>query len=447
MAAISDIFSKGIEKVTQRACKPAESALAPKAAAAAFGADTLLKSEIAFDRTFNKPVAQMSDAELHQFVEPIVLREAHDPAVMPSLQDMQAFKATMKTNHPAELQALKTLNPKERATFQTLRGQMFERADGQLALQQLLLDGRLTVGSAQTPARNLITALGDLGKRKLDPSIDRQTLLAQLHQELADPVAISQMHKGTCAATAHGQIPFSIRKPTDYTDFVANLASPEGKATMPNGLAVKRASDWRSGNDRIPTRDMIPGTDTNPERTLTSKLTEPVFMQVGIGKEYRYSNTFDQGMGVKAKADKKIAEGGLGTEQSSRLLEAIFPGENYTSVYTSRAEAKQGLQWYPDWKGTRGVMNKNQMLDYLRGSAAPESPVPVGVNYQLDGGHALAVTAVRDVAVKGRGVPAHTESWVNYINPWGREETQRADAFQTVLDGLNANGSVPGVKV
>lgn len=457
---LDKLMGDGLKSLGQRIARPA-SDTAAKAIdrgaadklASTLGSDTL-RTSLAASKALAKRAPKLTPEEIQALVTPKILREPHDPAFMPNAKDVRSMTSLFKKNAPREAQALKTLEPKERATYHALQKQMSSRIDGKLGLQQLLLDGKLTIASSKDANRNLIAALGDLSKQKLDPAIDRETLMAQLHQELADPVATSQMHKGTCAATSNGQILFSLRKPTDYTDFVAGLASPKGEAKLPNGALVKREADWRAGNDRIPSADFTPGAAEPAGRTITGQLTEPAFMQYAMGPKEDYSNTFDE---VLKRNGAKAGDGGLYDEQSARLLSAIFPGEDWTVGYLNKASMKESYQYAPKsyWPGGRTVMNKQQMLDSLASTASVDNPIPTSVDYELDGGHAILTTNVHDepvVDAKGKPVKGpdgqpKTQTLVDYINPWGRYEQLPAEGFLMTLQGMITNGSVAGVKV
>jgi hypothetical protein len=388
---------------------------------------------------------------VESFVTPIVSYRPRNPALVPTKAEAQAIREHMSHHSRETLAALRTLPDEDRAAFRTVWDAMRDRPDGQRALQQLLIDGRLQWGSAGGGDRNLILALADIAKdKKLDSGIihRKNAFLAQLTQELADPVAVSQHYKGTCAATSRGQILWSLKNPTDYTDFVHDLARPEGKAKMPNGLEVKRPHDWDAGNDKSPNALGLPG-KPNPEggRTISSQLTEPVFMQVGYGKQYRYSNTFDAAFSFKQK-NKMVMDGGLYGEQEARLLESIFPGKDYNVIYSSAKDVKDSFNFVPKsaWKGKRVHMTKDTQLHLIKSTAAIDNPIPVGVNYELGGGHAVLVTGTHDLHVPGgKHGPARDETWIEYINPWGQREVMREDAFKTVMDGLTTDGGVKGV--
>lgn len=389
--------------------------------------------------------------EVADFVTPIVSYRPRNPALVPTPAEAAALKKEIQGQSREIMAALRTLPDADRKAFHNVYDLMDKRPDGQRALVQLLVDGKLSMGGAGNPKRNLAQALNDIATNKLDSGIEhrRSAFLAQLTQELSDPVAVSQHYKGTCAATSRGQILWSMKNPTDYTDFVKDLASPEGKAKLPNGKIVKRPADWDAGNDRSPNWQGLPGTGGGEGRTISSQLTEPVFMQVGYGTQYRYSNTFDAGLSFSKKTpNKMVMEGGLYSEQEARLLESLFPGNKYTVVYPSKDWVKESYASVSktQWPGARVVASKDEMLSMLRG-AAIDNPIPVGVDYELGGGHAILVTGVQDIQLPAltKGGKPRFESWVEYINPWGQREVQRADAFKTVMDGLSTNGAVKGV--
>ena len=445
---VGQAMKRETRSVSEQVTKAVEKAL-PKSSA--LGQDAFVRSTAA------KAAKQMDPGLMDAIVNPTILRQineqavtpkladlsklVHDPARVPTTGEAHTFKLAIQHNAPQEAEALKALTGDERRTYHELTQMMSHRPDGHLALQNLLLDGKLTIASTQNPSRNLIQALGDLAHQDLAPGIDRHILIAQVPQEVSDPVAISQEFKGTCAATSHGQVLLSLQAPTDYVDLVAGLASPKGKAKLPNGQEVTRKVDWRAGNDRIPADDMLPGHPYNKGRSIPSQLMEPVFMQTGIGKEGWYSNTFDVEMAANDKA-KQIGDGGLYPEQSARLMSSLFPNKSYTVVYPSKAEVADSIASQKSWTGKREVMSKDKIVDYLKANATPQTPVAVDVNYQLDGGHALLVTGAKELPVKGSN---QTQSYIEYINPWGRLELQREDAFKTVLFDMVPSGDRMGV--
>jgi len=430
-------FSRnGLQAANKQMAKVADKAISQ--ASSAMGRDV-----------FKKTAAKADDAMVYFAEHPHVIRVAHNPTVIPTAAEAAKMDKEMTVGLKRAVEEMKNLTSEEQATYRSLGQMMQGRVDGQLALQQLLLDGKLTVGSVADPKRNLITALGDLSKQDLAPGIDRTNLLAEIHQELADPIAVSQEHKGTCAATSSAQILWSIKQPVDYLDYVRGLASPEGAAKLPNGEVMHRAPDWRAGNDRIPGKQLKPGEARNEGRTISSKLVQPTFMQGGIGDQYVYNNTLDKGVSA-TQANKVVDEGGLTDEQSARLMSKIFQGENFTIIYHSPQELKDALEATPKeaWDGERIAMTKDKMMESLRGSATPEDPVRVSVDYELSGGHAILVTGFKDEVTKlpNRKTPVTVEH-TQYINPWGRLESMPSDSFKLMLDSIISNGGTVPVKV
>lgn len=381
------------------------------------------------------------------FVDPIVTYVPKNPVALPTKAQLAQIKKYMASNQGNIKQALSALSDNDRKAFHDVYKMMDSRPDGQKGLVQLLLDGKLSMGSESNPKRNLMQALRDLSNEPLDSRIAqrRTTFVAQLSQELADPVSVSQHYKGTCAATSDGQIKFSTQNPTDYVDYLKGLASPEGRGKLPNGQWVHRAEDWNAGNDRSPNELGLPGRpDPDGGRSISSQLTESSFMQVAMGDKLRYSNTFDVPVSV-THPGRLAGDGGLEGEQEARLLGSIFPGKQFTVDYPTKADLKSAYQSISKtaWKGPRAVVTADQAVDQLATTAAIDNPIPVGVNYQLGGGHAILVTGVQEVdnpaAKKG------VERWVNYINPWGQRETQREDAFKAVYIGMISDDGVKGV--
>lgn len=389
-------------------------------------------------------------------VIPSRLYHPHDPALPPALEKNPRYtlsaltkKVALKAKDPSYAYQYGLQSVGQKKVFDGLFKQMgdAQRPDGQLALQELLTSGRLTIGSHENPGRNLYDALDKLNRQPmadgLSTPLQRNTLMAELLQELADPFAVSQEHKGTCAATSRGQILWSMKDPAGYTDFLSQLASPRGKAKLPNGQVVQRPVDWNAGNDRGPSRAMKPGESRNLGRTLSSKLVEPVFMQVGIGDKVRYSNSFDTQVDPKNPA-RQVGYGGLWDEESARLLGSVFAGTQWAPIYPTKQALASSYQAVPkgEWKGPRYVKSKEKMIDFLKGNASVDDPVPASVNYELDGGHAILVTRVSTKKVGKEEVPDRVE----YINPWGIKESQSVDGFKKVLMGITVQDGLVGQK-
>jgi hypothetical protein len=324
-------------------------------------------------------------------------------------------------------------------TYRTLQRTLKGRPDGQLALQYLLQDKKLTIGGNDA-RKSLLGALKSIVDRKgvlegPKNGINHALLLSHQAQELADVISISQEHKGVCAATSAGQILWAIKNPVDYTKFVVSMAA-DGKAKLPNGDWVKRVPDWRAGSDQIPSHQMLPG-GLRDGRSIPGQLVQPSFMQVAVGKAQIYDNRRDLFVAVNNHA-KVVADGGLYDEQTQNLVSSLYPGENWKVTYPSKADMPP-LKNFPFFKGQREATSKGKMMDFLKANASPDAPIPVGVNYQLDGGHELIVTGTSP-ASKG-GVD------IQYINPWGRLEKMHEKSFELTLGSMVSGGSFGGVKV
>lgn len=371
------------------------------------------------------------------FVDPIVSFRPKRAAALPDAEGLKGLKGVLRSSLSLEVEALKAFGPAQVRGYRALQRRLAEHPDGVVALRQMLLDGKLSLAARTDAERPLLDALVALSRQDLDGAIAkrRDRFLAELVQEINNPATIAQMRKGTCAATACGQMQWVMRDPAGYVDFVAGLASPAGKAKLPNGQWVQRPADWAAGNDRH--LGLRPGEAFNTGRSVPGQLVQPTLMQVGYDKAYRYRNTFDMGF-QGDKSGKLVMEGGLYPEQGARLMEAIFPGEAAVVAYPDAAMRKGsfGIISKQEWAGQRTVLDRKAMVADLANRATPENPIPALVDYQLGGGHAVLVTGV-DAGDKGQ--------WVRYLNPWGQEEVMRSDAFASVLWSTVSTGLSQGV--
>lgn len=216
-------------------------------------------------------------------------------------------------------------------------------------------------GKLNDPA--LLGALETLHSGELEPHLDaeRTDLISSALQNVAFPERISQHGKGTCAATVP-EIMLASQKPGEYLSLVAQLATPEGQATLSNGTEFQR----EAGTEQ---------TD-NSGRSIASRLVQPAFMEYANG-ERSYDNTPAQGL---------HSDGGVGLPQTeaSHLINGLF-GEGSIKETLSTG----------GWDGSRKVDAEALVRTVAERAAAAGQATPVGITWQ-ETSHELLVTQMDD---------------------------------------------------
>lgn len=298
-------------------------------------------------------------------------------------------KRQLADNVAVEADALAKLPPGDREKYLAVKKALLKSPGdpvAALALQTMLLEGKLSEPSVLGLNPTLLGGLEKLATQELAPGVDRQQLLSDVVQELAVPEAIAQRNKGTCVPTAIS-IQLVQENPEEYVRLISGLASPEGTVTTKGGDVLKR--DDTALDD--------------PQRALTQRLLAPALMELGNGRA-DYNNDEDRHYtdGVQSSGS------GLTAAQADVILESLY-GHDFAFQSTSSAEEKE--------RGTEFVMNE---LEAGRS-------VLVGLKWG-DGGHKVLVTGTetRD------GV-----EYVRIVNPWGRQELIPKDDFEARLRNVN----------
>ncbi|MEW6432793.1 MAG: hypothetical protein AB1730_14915 [Myxococcota bacterium] len=305
-----------------------------------------------------------------------------------------AAVAQLGDNAQLEAEALAKLSPKDRARYLSVKETLLEPSDGKphgdpvaaLALQTLLLEGKLPGEKALGGKDTLLGGLAKLTKQELAEGVDRQTLLADLVQEVAVPEAVAQRNKGTCVPTSI-EIQLLQTNPAEYVRLVAGLASPEGEVTTRGGDVIKR-------EDGV--------LDDGTPRSLPQKLLAPALMELGNGlADYDNADDKHHGGGIEG-------QGGLTAAQADVVLESLY-GHDFAFQNVSSGDEKKAA------------------TDFVLDEVAAGRSVLVGMKWG-DGGHKVLVTGTetRD------GV-----EYVKIINPWGREELIPRDDFEARLRNVN----------
>ncbi|GMU59894.1 MAG: hypothetical protein AMXMBFR34_16570 [Myxococcaceae bacterium] len=297
-------------------------------------------------------------------------------------------------NTQLEAEALSKLSAKDKARYLAVKESLLapsdERPQGDpvaaLALQTMLLEGRLPGDKALGGKDTLLGSLANVTKQELAEGVDRQLLLGDLVQEVAIPESVAQRGRGTCVPTSI-EIHLLQNNPAEYVRLVSGLATPEGEVTTVGGDVLKR-------EDGV--------LEDKTSRSVPQLLLAPALMELGDGLA-DYDNAADQHHG--GNLDGKT---GLTAAQADVVLESLY-GHDFAFQSTGSAEEKKA--------GTDFVLEQ---------VAAGHSPL-VALKWGT-GSHKLLVTGTetRD------GV-----EYVKVINPWGRVELIPRDDFEARLQNVN----------
>lgn len=314
-----------------------------------------------------------------------ILRDPHD--VNGTSVNQAKAKQLLAANAPLERAAIAKLDENQKAAYERLKTLTAQDAPARLALQVLLLSGKLPGDRPNTAGSDTLAALDALAQQPLANGLKRSELVSDLIQELALPSAINQKNKNTCAA-ASLQILWAMQEPAEYVRIVAGLASPAGTVTLASGTEVFRAS----GTER---------TDDS-RRSASSRLWQAAMLELGNGPDSTYDNAKDQ---------NSRGFDGLDPIQVNAVVDALNGRKNVRMpIYTNKAEA---------------------IIARIEAETAAGRPVPIGLKWgerdadgEIHGGHMVLATRVE----AGR---------LYFNNPWGIEESmdlnEIKDRLQTAI--------------
>ena len=254
-----------------------------------------------------------------------------DPAYVNDQADLAGKRADeaarqVADNVALEGAALDKLSAKDRARYLAVKKTLQAPSEGKpqgdpvatLALQTMLLEGKLPGDKALGGKDSLLTGLSKLNQQELAPGIDRQQLLSEVVQEVAVPEAIAQRNRGTCVPTSI-EIQLVQQNPAEYVRLVSGLASPAGEVTTRGGDVLKREEGVLE--------------DGTP-RSISQKLLAPALMELGDGLA-DYDNKDDKHHGADIDGQT-----GLTAAQADVVLESLY-GHDFAFQNTSSAEEKK----------------------------------------------------------------------------------------------------------
>ncbi|MBO9539259.1 hypothetical protein J7643_01550 [bacterium] len=279
----------------------------------------------------------------------------------------------LAANAPEEKAALAALDDTRRQQYDRLKSLTAQDPQGRLALQALLVDGKLTSSRKNHAGDDLLGALDRLAQQPLASGLKRTELISDLVQELAIPSAINQKNKNTCAP-ATMQILWATKEPAELVRVVSGLASPEGRVRLAGGTEIGR----------------VPGTERpdGSSRSASSRLWQAALIELGNGPNATYDNAKDQ---------NSRGFDGLDPIQIGEVLNALTGRKvEKLTIYTHKLD---------------------DIISRIDAQTKAGSPVPIGLKWgerdadgEIHGGHMVLATGIQG----GR---------LYFNNPWGIEES------------------------
>ena len=322
--------------------------------------------------------------------------------------------AQLQGNQRAEMAAFNQLPPADQARFRLLKEQTREDPHARLALQGLLVEGKLGQGRGQA-GPSLMAALGAMAEAPLAEGVDRKAFLAETIQEIATPGAISQQDKGTCAVAAV-QIMMAAQHPAEYVRILTGLARPEGRVTLAGGASLPR----------------YPGAeqDDGSTRTTGSRLWQASLMDFANG-ERSYDAAADRTFDVGAAPETQGGQYGLRFTELDRAVDALAGRDVPLAV----RPGKQDLQADPAARAGWRRQVSGLLPGLARGQALTVSLEWGGVDAagHVHGGHQLVAKAY-DPATRT----------VTLQNPWGKTDTMSLAEFERRLVAFEQVDFTPG---
>ncbi|MDB5098460.1 MAG: hypothetical protein JWM80_2881, partial [Cyanobacteria bacterium RYN_339] len=166
----------------------------------------------------------------------------------------------------------------DRKLYRELEGSVANDPKGQLALQTMLLDGRLTdMSQASSTGKSLMLSLSEAAHAPMDekPGLNREQLMGQLMRECAFPGTIQQGSANTCTVTSV-QLTMASKQPAEYVRIVSGLAKPPDPKT--HKYPEITLADGKTKISRCPDSEKPDGGKT--PRSTSSKLFESSMMQL-----------------------------------------------------------------------------------------------------------------------------------------------------------------------
>lgn len=294
-------------------------------------------------------------------------------------------QAQLEKNKALEQKAVAALSKADQQRYNDVQTKLTDPT-AKLAMQTMLLEGRLPGEKDLRGGRTLLQQLDELSKQKFAPELaGADQILEQTVKEVFIPAAIGQGIKNTCGAVSAGAA-LALASPAEYVRLIAGLASPEGTVLMANGDSLVREPGTLSADPA--------GTD----RSVTQRLFGPAAMEYANGS-LAYDNERDISM---------VVVGGLMPNMEEHLLEGLFNRD-----FTSRLDP---------------LDPKGLAEQAIKAIDSGKSPVAVAMSWpNILKGHILMIDRVERT---------DEGTFVVVRNPWGQEERLPYDTFKEYLNGV-----------
>ncbi|MDP1824726.1 MAG: hypothetical protein Q8L48_15835 [Archangium sp.] len=294
-------------------------------------------------------------------------------------------QAQLEKNKALEQKAVAALSKADQQRYTDVQTKLVDPT-AKLAMQTMLLEGRLPGEKDLRDGKTLLQQLDGLSKQKFAPELaGADQILEQTVKEVFIPAAIGQGVKNTCGATSAGAA-LAVENPAEYVRLIAGLASPEGTVVMANGDSLVREPGTLSADP------------AGVDRSVTQRLFGPAAMEYANGS-LDYDNERDISM---------ILVGGMTAGMEEHLLEGLLNRD-----FTSRFDPL-------DPKGLA-----EQAIEAIDSG---ESPVAVTMGWpNILKNHILMIDRVERT---------DEGTFVVVRNPWGQEERLPYDTFKEHLNGV-----------
>jgi hypothetical protein len=283
----------------------------------------------------------------------------HDAAA-----DLNAVKQ-VHANEKLEHDALAALPAAQQAQYRALAHDVEHNPQAHLALQMLLVEGKLT-GGAKTlvPAGHEQTLLDSLSKVHSEPlanGVNRAELLGGLLRECAQPATIQQKDVNTCTVTSV-QIMMARQNPAEYVRIVGGLAAQNvDKHGHPNPNGTPAPVQLAGPNQTV-TRPFLAESDDHSGRSISSQLWQSSMMDLGA-KQTNPNAQYDAVSHVFIGADGNNLKDAAGNDVDTLNANQLQGVEN----------AVTGKTW---GQADRGFM-ANQIETEVQASVGHGTPIHV----------------------------------------------------------------------
>ncbi|MDB5096438.1 MAG: hypothetical protein JWM80_859 [Cyanobacteria bacterium RYN_339] len=334
-------------------------------------------------------------------------------------------------NGPLVTKALDRMLPGDRAKYRELASVVAGDREAHLALQLLVLDGRMD--------HDLVGTLhGMTAPGALHPSLPAAEVIGDLVQEIYVPSAINQQGANTCTATSI-QILLARQAPAEYARLVAGLASPSGEVKLANGDTLTREPGSAEAQPllvKVGEREV----KSADYRSHPSRLLQDALMEYADGDEAYDAQRGTHSGGIDGMTTTMFARAAEGVGQPAGKVIDLH------DVYNDKVEELQGLiarqraATTPEEKAALQTQAKAIVEEMKTTFVTRNAEMVTDVFAALDRGQPvpIAVSGWRPVETDGKThyVGDHAllairreGDQVVYLNPHGTEERMSRDDF------------------